>query len=251
MPPLALLQPPLAAAPALRRPLTHPPTHPPAHLARPPPPAEIFKAGVMGACWSPDGHNLFLASYDGTLACARFQPEELGRQLSEGDMRELLRALYGDISSRCGGVEVWVCGEEAGRPAGRPAGCSCPVAAADQPVAPPPPCRRSRVLAESAEQLLLEAAGPAPAPAAPSGQDPFSRLNSRVMPTGATSTIGLQVRAARPARLPGQLQRCAPGCRAGGTCRPLLEVEHARRLPLPRSLPSQARTACGASRRSR
>jgi hypothetical protein len=62
---------------------------------------------VLDLCWSPDGYNLFVASYDGSLACARFQPEELGKQLSDGELQELMAQLYGNMSNRWAGWQCW------------------------------------------------------------------------------------------------------------------------------------------------
>jgi hypothetical protein len=72
--------------------------------------------------WAPDGQALYLASNDGTLAVARFEPGDLGAQLPDSDVQELMRRLG------------------AGGAAAQPAG-------------------RRGVLAESAEQLELERGG--------------------------------------------------------------------------------------------
>ncbi len=60
----------------------------------------FFRRMIVDTAWSPDGRTLVIAAYDGTVTVATFAPGELGKEVPEHEVQELLAQLYGDPQLR-------------------------------------------------------------------------------------------------------------------------------------------------------
>ncbi|KAL5717078.1 hypothetical protein ACHQM5_010151 [Ranunculus cassubicifolius] len=60
----------------------------------------FFTQSVVDLSWSPDGYALFACSLDGTVATFHFEVKELGHRLTDLELDELRKNLYGDAKSQ-------------------------------------------------------------------------------------------------------------------------------------------------------
>ena len=57
---------------------------------------DFFDQAVIDLAWSADGYSLLACSHDGTVAFFRFTEEELGRALTDDEMRQHMHRQYGE-----------------------------------------------------------------------------------------------------------------------------------------------------------
>ncbi|GLV43884.1 hira [Carabus blaptoides fortunei] len=56
---------------------------------------DLFTSSVLDLSWSSSGLHLIACSWDGTVACIEFTPEEIGKPLSTSDKNALYERMYG------------------------------------------------------------------------------------------------------------------------------------------------------------
>lgn len=61
---------------------------------------DLFSNSVLDLSWSSSGLLLFACSWDGTVACIEFTPEEMGKPLSTSDKNSLYERMYGKSFQR-------------------------------------------------------------------------------------------------------------------------------------------------------
>eukprot|EP00883_Tetradesmus_obliquus_P001968 jgi/Sobl393_1/12080/SZX66567.1 len=202
---------------------------------------QLHAGNIVDLAWTPDGYTLIAASNDDTISVIRFSEAELGRAMSDDQLRALLEQEYGAAAAAATGgggpaAEVGPAGLADADLASITLGAAAAAApAAAQATAPVPangaPAPAAPAAAAAPSQCIVPQPVGSAAAAAPAAAS--SALARRLMPTGAGVTTGSlqQPTAAAASRKRAHPAGGGPAAAAPSAKRPALAVGNGAVLP--------------------